>query len=98
MEVRLFHITTPAEWSAAVELGLYRAPSLDTDGFIHLSTEAQWRGVVQRFYRDRDDLVLLVIDSDQLSAEVRHEWADDDAFPHLYGPLDLDAVVEVRAI
>ena len=42
----------------------------------------------------RDDLVLLEIDTDRLSAELRWE----DGFPHLYGPLELEAVVSARRL
>jgi uncharacterized protein (DUF952 family) len=96
--VPLFHITTRAAWDAALAAGVYRAASLDREGFIHLSTEAQVPGTLQRFFRGQAGLVLLVIVPDRLGAEVRFEAADGDAFPHLYGPLELDAVVEVRAL
>jgi uncharacterized protein (DUF952 family) len=93
----LFHITTSTAWAAAQRAGEYRA-DLDHDGFVHLSTEWQWLTVRQRFYRNMSDLVLLVIDETRLSCEVRYERADGDDFPHLYGPLDLAAVVEVRPL
>lgn len=91
----LFHITTRAAWDQAQELGEYRAPSLATEGFIHLSGDRQWLGVANRMYRGVPDLVLLSIRADRLRAELRHEPSDGDVFPHLYGPLNLDAVVEV---
>ena len=92
----LFHITTRDAWQRAVGLGEYTADSLACDGFIHLSTETQWSGVRDRFYRDVPDLVLLVIDPERVRAEIRYERADGDDFPHLYGALDIGAVVEVR--
>jgi uncharacterized protein (DUF952 family) len=99
--VPLFHITTRAAWDAATVAGVYVAPSLAREGFIHLSTEAQVPGTLRRFFAGQTGLVLLVIAPDRLAAlgtEVRFEAADGDAFPHLYGPLALDAVVEVRAL
>ena len=96
--MRLFHITSERAWQAAIAQGSYRAPSLNAQGFIHLSDERQWPLTLQRFYAGQQGLVLLVLDSEALTAEVRFEAADGDSFPHLYGPLNLDAVVEVRPL
>jgi len=92
--VRLFHLTTRAAWDAAIAAGDYRSD----DPFIHLSLDRQWPIVRERFYATTRELVLLVIDATRLTSEVRFEAADGDEFPHLYGPLDLDAVVEVRSL
>jgi len=96
--VALFHITTVAEWDAARAAGVYRAPSLETEGFIHLSGDHQWLRTASRFFRGRTGLVLLAIRADALTAEVRWEEADGDRFPHLYGALNVDAVVEAHAL
>ncbi len=96
--VRLFHITTAREWATARMAGVYRAPSLETEGFIHLSTEAQWLATANRFFRGQHDLVLLLLRPERLRAEVRYEAADGDAFPHLYGALELDAVERTWAL
>jgi uncharacterized protein (DUF952 family) len=96
--MRLYHLLTVDAWRRAREQGAYRPPSLDAEGFIHLSTEVQWPGTRARFYADVPSLLLLVIDPTRVGAEVRYEDADGDRFPHLYGPLPLDAVVEVRAL
>ena len=93
----LFHITTQAAWVEARTGGEYRAPSLETQGFIHLSTEVQWPLTLKRFFAGQRHLVLLVIDPAKLHAQVRFEPAHADSFPHLFGPLNLEAVVEVRA-
>ncbi|MEJ7602206.1 MAG: DUF952 domain-containing protein [Kofleriaceae bacterium] len=94
----LFHLTTRGEWDLARAAGEYRAPSLAREGFIHLSTEIQWRRTWQRFYRDVQDLVLLHIDPSRLVTEVRYEPADGDEFPHLYGVLPIAAVVAVTDV
>ena len=93
--MRLFHITTRAAWQQAVDAGEYRAPSLATERFIHLSNERQWLGTANRLFRDRAGLVLLVIAADRLRHAVHDEPADGEMFPHLYGPLNVDAVVDV---
>ncbi len=92
----LFHLTTRTEWDRARAAGEHAPASLAREWFIHLSTEAQWPGVRGRFYATTPDLLLLVIDPSQLRHEVRYELADGDRYPHLYGALDVAAVVEVR--
>lgn len=94
----LFHLTFAVAWAAARAAGEYRAASLDTAGFIHLSTQAQWPHTQKRFFAGQTGLVLLVIDPSRLVGEVRFEAADGDSFPHLYGPLNLDAVVDARPL
>jgi uncharacterized protein (DUF952 family) len=92
--VVLFHITTRQAWDEAREYGEYRAGSLATQGFIHLSEDRRWLEVANRLYRGIRDRVLLTIRADRLRAELRHEPVDGSVYPHLYGPLNLEAVVE----
>ena len=91
----LFHITTQSQWQQALQEGRYHPPSLDLEGFIHFSSERQWLTTANRFFRGQPDLVLLSVNSERLQAELKLEAADDDVFPHLYGELNLDAVIEV---
>jgi uncharacterized protein (DUF952 family) len=92
----LFHITTREAWDRSQGAREYRPSSLATEGFIHLSTEEQWRHTLQRLFRDVADVVVLRIDPARLEPEVKYEPADGELFPHLYGPLATDAVVSVR--
>lgn len=93
----ILHITTAAEWEAAQALGDYRLDTLDTEGFIHCSTREQVLGPANAMYRGRADLVLLVIDPSRLAANLVYEDSHETGvlFPHLYGPLNLDAVTQV---
>lgn len=98
----LLHLAERQEWEAALAAGEYRISTrgmtLGEQGFIHLSLRHQVRGVAERFYADAEDLVLLVIDSARLDAPLRYEPPApgvDETFPHLYGPLPLDAVTDV---
>ncbi|MDY6873070.1 MAG: DUF952 domain-containing protein [Chloroflexota bacterium] len=94
----IYHILPEVDWTAAKAAGEYRPESLATGGFIHFSLRRQVERVANAFYRDQNDLLLLEIDQDQLDAEVRFEDLLDEGmlFPHLYGPLNLDAVVGVQ--
>ncbi|MGC4087907.1 MAG: DUF952 domain-containing protein [Polyangiaceae bacterium] len=91
----LFHITTKRAWQRALEQGRYRPPSLDSEGFIHLSGEAQWLATANRFFRGTSELLLLVLREEAVIAHVRYEPADGELFPHLYADFEASAVLEV---
>lgn len=96
MDSMIFHITTRSQWDQAQQLGEYRADSLETEGFIHFSTSAQLPWVANRFYRGQTGLVLLKIECDRLKARLQFDAIETgELFPHLYGALNLDAVVQV---
>ncbi len=94
----ILHITTRWAWQAAQAAGFYAADSLAGQGFIHCSHPSQVLRVANNLFRGQDDLVLLVIDPARLTAPWKWEPAADlatETFPHIYGPLNLDAVVGV---
>ena len=98
---RIFHIATAADWGRTLETGTYTTSTvgrtLEEEGFIHASRRDQVRGVFDRYYRDLGEhLVLLTIDPARLAdAEVRVEAVGADTYPHVYGPINRSAVVEV---
>jgi len=97
---RLFHIISAAAWVEANEDGRYAPESLTTEGFIHLSEKDQILRPANLLYRGRTDLSLLVLDTDRLRSPVRYErgsHGEVESFPHLYGELNLDGVVDVVA-
>jgi len=100
----ILHITSKQDWSDAQAKGEYTAPSLAIEGFIHFSTDKQAIHVANAFYKGRIDLVLLVVDETRLKSEVKWEApagpaadniSEADLFPHVYGPVNLDAVTSV---
>jgi uncharacterized protein (DUF952 family) len=98
MTEALLHITRQESWAEAQTCGLYSANTLSSDGFIHCSKVDQILRVAETFYKHQEDLVLLVIDSHKVKAEVRWEPGvdtPDELYPHIYGPLNLDAVISV---
>ena len=91
----LLHITSRAQWDRARFAGMYRSETLDTEGFIHCSTRDQVLGVAEKHFRGRDDLVLLCIDSSRVQAPIQYDAIETGArFPHVYGPLNADAVIK----
>jgi uncharacterized protein (DUF952 family) len=92
----IFHITSRISWSDAQKSGGYSADSLKSAGFIHCSKIDQILRVANTIFTNQHGLVILVIAPSQLKAEVRWEAGTDKAdelFPHIYGPLNLEAVV-----
>lgn len=94
----LVHLCTRAAWQEAMDSGSYQPDSLEAEGFIHLSRPDQILKVANAFYRGLHDAILLWIDPARLEAALRWEAVDDDVFPHLIGPLNLDAVLSTSDI
>ena len=96
----IYHITTIKEWELAKSKGFYEAPSLATEGFIHCSEDRQVAGVLERYFEGQTNLVKLLIDTNKLSGKLVFDWSPSlaDTFPHVYGPINLDAVIEAISI
>ncbi|WP_336921666.1 DUF952 domain-containing protein [Aquipuribacter sp. SD81] len=99
----IYHLTEPALWDEALEAGAYegstRGAALAEVGVVHCSFAHQVDAVAAAVYDDReDDLLLLRIDPSRLVSEVREEDLDGlgQAFPHVYGPVPVQAVDQVR--
>lgn len=90
----LLHITTPDAWAQAQRTGTYTDPSLDAEGFIHCSTPEQVLIPANERFAGRTDLCLLVIDADALTERLVFEdcYETGMEFPHVYGPINIDAV------
>jgi uncharacterized protein (DUF952 family)/lysophospholipase L1-like esterase len=88
----LFHLVAPADWPAS---GWYRTASLRAEGFVHLSFADQVQAVANDRYRDAAELIAIELDPVALRADVRVEdsYGEGAAFPHVYGPVPIGAVV-----
>jgi glutathione S-transferase len=99
----IWHLALPDDWIAATRSGgpytvSTRGMSLGEVGFIHCSHPHQIDGVAQRFYGDCETLLLLQVDPARVGSPVIEEPpADgiDELFPHIYGPLPIDAVTRI---
>jgi uncharacterized protein (DUF952 family) len=100
----LLHITDCACWQEAVRQGEYRMSTrgvtLEQQGYIHCSLRHQLRAVAELVYGDTDDLVVLVIDSAQVPADIRYEAPEPggERYPHIYGALPVGAVTKVLSV
>ena len=90
----MYHIVSAKDWEAAQSLSVYCAATLNTEGFMHCSYAEQLKATAGRYYPDATGYLLITIDPGKVSAEIRVELArNGEYFPHIYGPLNLDAVV-----
>ncbi|MCF1507916.1 DUF952 domain-containing protein [Streptomyces glomeratus] len=101
----LLHLTERSLWERARATGSYqmstRGLTLQQEGFIHCSLRHQVPQVARWVYGEYegpDELVLLVIDPERLTAPVRFEAVKPggEEFPHIYGPIPVSAVVDVE--
>jgi len=102
----IFHLALVSDWAAAQDAGAYtmstRGRTLAEEGFIHCSRGDQWTTVRDRFYGDvTEPMLLLQIDTDRLDVPVLDEPGEPgstETFPHVYGPIALDAVVKALPV
>ncbi|BEP13113.1 DUF952 domain-containing protein [Acidothermaceae bacterium B102] len=99
----IYHLSTPAEWAEAQPAGDYTSSSRDRtlaeEGFIHCSRADQVAGVLERYYVGAGPLLLLTVDPELLTSP----WQDDEIapgvfYPHVYGPINVAAVVAVTPL
>ena len=101
----IYHITSRQAWEEAQADGSYRAGSLQTEGFIHCSTLSQVLPVAHLYYKGQRGLIVLEIEPSLLSPDLKWEPPSGgapppgvpvgDMFPHVYGPINVNAVVKV---
>lgn len=96
----IYHLVTPKSWAEAQEKGYYEAASLKEEGFIHCCEAGQIKGVIERYYSNVPDLHKLVIDTSKLTSQLIYDWSPStqDTFPHIYGPIQLEAVIGIEAL
>lgn len=94
---RTYHLVPEPVWAAQADARHYHPEAFNRDGFIHCTDgEVNLLQVANTFYQnDLRPHLVLVIDLDRVTAPVRYD-DPDRIYPHIYGPLDTAAVVEVR--
>jgi uncharacterized protein (DUF952 family) len=96
----IYHVLHKQDWEKAKQQGYYEAASLTTEGFIHASKIHQVKGVLERYFKGAKDLLVLHIDEHKLTSVFVYEFSPttNDEFPHIYGSINLDAVMKVEAL
>mgnify|MGYP001067441005 CR=1 FL=1 len=97
----LYHLATEVEWAEHQEDGSIAPPSLETEGFVHCSWGHQVPGTVGKHFAHVTGLLALRLDPDRLG-DVRlveeDSYGSGQAFPHAYGPIPVDAVIDATPV
>jgi len=101
--VRIYHIADVSEWEQAQRNGAYTTStlgrSLEEEGFLHAARREQVPGVWSRYYSGvRRPFVLLTIETDKLTSPWQEDPVGEETYPHIYGPLNPDAVVRAERL
>lgn len=92
--MNIYHIVLPEVWEEFKDKDFYEAESLTTEGFIHCSFEGQIEGVLERYYKDVEKVLILKLETDKLTSELVNEPStNDEIYPHIYGRINKDAIV-----
>lgn len=93
------HIIQENDWEEAKKKGIYDPPSLGSEGFIHCSNIDQVVDVANKNFDGEEDLLLLLIDEKKVESKVVYEdlYSEGEKYPHIYGPLNIEAVQEVHS-
>lgn len=96
----IYKIAPEALWREAEKNGRFTGAAIDiADGFIHFSTAGQVRETAARHFAGQSDLLLIAIDGSRLGDALQYEVSRGGAlFPHLYAPLNLEAVIWVKPL
>lgn len=94
----IYHITAQAEWQIAKSTGIYETESLSTEGFIHCTTEELFEQVANFYFKGARGIIVLEIDPERLTADLRWEEVGPNKFPHVYGPIIVDAVTRTAEL
>ena len=94
----IYHIAIQGEWDAQATLPTYAPERYRKDGFIHCSELQQLERVAGYNFRGRSDLLLLEIMPTRLQPETRYEQGGREKYPHIYGPINKDAISRSVAV
>ena len=94
----IYHIVPTKEWDMQSDNTHYEHDSLKSEGFIHCSQKQMIMETYDKYFTGQTDLILLSINPLMLECELKLENATDrgDLFPHIYGPVNKDAIVTIE--
>lgn len=93
----IYHIVIPEIWERFKGRPSYQSESLQTEGFIHCSYENQLEAVIARYYSTTENFLILKLDTTKLRSKLVEEPSTNgEIYPHLYGRLNINAVVSIE--
>lgn len=93
----IYHIVLPQVWERFKDRPSYAPESLTSEGFIHCSYPGQLEAVLKRYYRGVEKVLILKIDTEKVYAKlVKEPSTDNEMYPHIYGRLNHNAVVDIE--
>jgi uncharacterized protein (DUF952 family) len=93
----IYHIVLPETWAKFSDQHIYYAESLATEGFIHCSFDNQIAGVLDRYYKGVEKVLILTINSEKLTSELVNEPSTaNEIYPHIYGKINKDAIIGIE--
>ncbi|MBD3885575.1 DUF952 domain-containing protein [Phormidium tenue FACHB-886] len=95
----IYHITMEHQWHDTQGQNQYEAEFFRSEGFIHCSDANQVVRVANHLFRNTQGLILLHIKTELLRPRLVYENLEggEELFPHIYGPINLDAIVRVSS-
>ncbi len=94
----IYLLSSEQEYNQALKQGFLIRDSIELEGFIHASPREQLTRVANKYYKDTIKPLILVVDTSKVSVEVKWEPAAGSLYPHIYGPLNADAIIETQEI
>ncbi len=96
----ILHITDRTTWQNAQKKGIYENDALLNGGFIHCCLRDHVDEVLTQWFKGAVDLIILDIDPAKLTSKVVYENMEGRTvlFPHIYGPINLDAVIGIEDV
>lgn len=90
----IYLLSSKADYEDAVQKGELYRDSLESEGFIHASPKDQLTRVANKYYKEVEEPLVVILDSARIVPEVKWEPAAGSLYPHVYGPLNMDSVVK----
>ena len=91
----ILHVATETEWNACANFDYYAPVAFKLEGYIHACSDEQLAGVLNRYFKGKEDLILLYIDEQLLTVPVKYESGTaGELFPHIYGRINKTAIVK----
>ena len=95
----IYHIVDPPSWAKSESDKNYYHPSLEKEGFIHCSTRAQLSATANLYFYGFEEITIVVLDPSLISSPLKYEPSrGGELFPHIYGPLNVNSVVEITKV